>query len=137
MPAKTVDFGVVRKLALELPNVEDATSPRGVGFKVNGRLLACEAIHSSAERNSLMVRVSLDERARLLAEAPDAYYVTKHYLKHPAVLVRLQRIRRDVLRNLLATAWAFVSEKTDGGITPISKRRIRRPKPRTKSKAVR
>ena len=136
MPAKAMDFGVVRKLALELPNVEDATSPRGVGFKVNGRLLACEAIHSSAEPSSLMVRVSLDERTRLLAEVPDACYVTEHYLKYPAVLVRLQRVRRDVLRNLLATAWAFVSEQTGGeGKRRVAKRRVRRPQ--TKLKAVR
>jgi hypothetical protein len=131
----SVDIGVVRKLALELPNVEHATSPRGVGFKVNGRLLACEAIHSSAEPNSLMVRVSLTERARLLAEAPDACYVTEHYLKHPAVLVRLQRLRRDELRNLLATAWAFVTEQTGGEVKRVAKRRVR--KPRTKLKAVR
>ena len=137
MPAKAVDFGVVRKLALELPNVEDATSPRGVGFKVGGRLLACEAIHSSAEPNSLMVRVSLDERARLLVEAPDACYVTGHYLKHPAVLVRLQRVRRDALRNLLATAWAFMSEKSGGGAKPVAKRRIRPPSRRTKLKTLR
>jgi hypothetical protein len=90
MPAKAVDFDVVRKLALELPNVEDATSPRGAGFKVGGKLLACERYMALRSRTPYMVRVSLDERARLLAEAPDVCYVTEHYLKHPAVLVRLR-----------------------------------------------
>ncbi len=128
MPTKTVDVSVVREIALGLPNVEDATSPRGVGFKVGGRLLACQAIHKSAEPDSFMVRVSCDERARLLADDPDAYYVTQHYLKHPAVLVRLSRVKRDALRKLLGTAWVFVSEKsvTAGGVRAVVKRRTHR-----------
>jgi len=137
MPAKALDLSDVRTLALTLPSVEDATSPRGAAFRVGGRLLACEAIHESAEPNSLMVRVSLDERARLLVEAPDSYYVTEHYLKHPAVLVRLARLHRDALRNLLATAWLFVSEKsaTTGDDRPPAKRRTQRAKPRSKRRA--
>jgi hypothetical protein len=134
MPARTVDLSVVRAFALRLPNVEDASSARGAGFKVGGRLLACEALHKSAEPNSLMVRVSFDERVRLLAGAPDTYYVTEHYLKHPAVLVRLSRLGRDGLRNLLATAWIFVSEKSAKKVAakPVAKRRMQRAKPRGK-----
>jgi hypothetical protein len=126
MPAKPVDLAVVRRLALKLPNVEDATSARGTGFTVAGRLLACEAIHKSAEPNSLMVRVSLDERARLIAHDPSAYYVTKHYLPYPAVLARLSRMSRSTLRDLLATSWLFVSEKAAGGkAKPVETRRAR------------
>ena len=124
MPAKPVDLDIVRQLALKLPNVEDATSARGTGFTVAGRLLACEAIHASAEPNSLMVRVSLNERARLIAEDPSAYYVTKHYMSYSAVLVRLSRMSRSALRDLLATSWLFVSEKADGGkAKPVETRR--------------
>lgn len=126
MPAKPVDLAVVRQLALRLPNVEDATSARGTGFTVAGRLLTCEAIHESAEPNSLMVRVSLNERARLIAEDPSAYYVTKHYVSYPAVLVRLSRMSRSALRDLLAMAWVFVSEKPGGGkAKPVETRRAR------------
>ena len=32
-----------------------------------------------------------------------------HYVNHPAVLVRLPRIRRESLRKLLGMAWRFVS----------------------------
>jgi hypothetical protein len=48
---------------LGLPDVEDVTSPRGFGFKARGKLLACQAIHGSAEPDTLMVRVSMTERA--------------------------------------------------------------------------
>jgi hypothetical protein len=50
-----IDIDVVRTLARLLPDVAESTSPRGTGLKVRGRLLACEAIHTSAEPNSLMV----------------------------------------------------------------------------------
>lgn len=124
---RAVGFTDVRKLALELPNVEDATSPRGVGFKLGGRLLACEAIHKSAEPDSLMVRVSLAQRAQLLAELPHACYVTPHYVNHPAVLVRLARIDREALRNVLGAAWVFVSEKAvnSGARSAVAKQRVR------------
>jgi hypothetical protein len=133
VPAKAVDFSVVRELALALPNVEDATSPRGVAFKVGGRLLACQAIHRSAEPDSLMVRVTLEERARLLADSSDACYVTDHYLKHPAVLVRLSRVSRRALRDLLAIAWIFVSEKSanaEDARAAVTRRAHRRKRPR-------
>jgi hypothetical protein len=120
-----VDVDVVRTLALQLPNVEDASSPRGAGFKVGGRLLACAATHQSAEPNSWMVRIGLEERARLLADSPDAFYVTGHYEKHASVLVRLARVDRDALRNVLGIAWAFVSEKAVKPGARSSKRRVR------------
>ena len=58
----------------------------------------------SAEPGSLAVRVSYDDRAELLAAAPDIYYVTDHYLNYSAVLVRLSRVTPDVPRDLLGMA---------------------------------
>jgi hypothetical protein len=98
-----------------------------VAFKLGGRLLACRAIHKSAEPDSLMIRVSVEERARLLADSPDICYVTAHYLQHPAVLVRLSRVSRRALRELLGVAWVFVREQsaTAGRDAVPSKRRAR------------
>lgn len=56
-----------------------------------------------------MVRVGFDDRAELLAAAPDVYYVTDHYLNYNAVLVRLSRITQDVLRDLLGMSHKFVT----------------------------
>jgi hypothetical protein len=70
-------------------------------LKVRGKLLACVPTHRSAEPNSLVVRVGFDDRAELLAAAPDIHYVTDHYLGYSAVLVRLSRVTPDVLRDLL------------------------------------
>lgn len=78
-------------------------------LKVCGELLACMAIHKSAEPGSLAVRIDFDQRAGLLADEPETYYVTDHYVNHPVVLVRLSRIRIDQLRELLNSARRFVT----------------------------
>lgn len=77
-------------------------------LKVKGKMFVCMASHSSAEPESLVVRVGLDERAELLAEDPEVYYITDHYQDYTGVLVRLTRAREDVLRGLVASAYRFV-----------------------------
>lgn len=62
------------------------------------------AAHVSAEPQTLVVRVEPDERGWLLEDAPDTYYLTDHYRKYPVVLVRLARVNRDALRDLLAVS---------------------------------
>jgi hypothetical protein len=107
----SLDFDAVREIALTLPGVEESTTSRGTSLKVAGRLLACPAIHGSAEPSSLMVRVSAEERERLLATEPGTYYLTEHYVGYPAILVRLPRVSADALRDLLASAAQQIGEK--------------------------
>ena len=80
-------------------------------LKVRGNLLACMAIHKSAEPDTLGVRIDFDQRAALLAEAPETYYLTAHYENYPVVLVRLSQIRIDQVRDLLSSAYRFVTSK--------------------------
>ena len=109
MPRSTINFDTVRKIGLALPGVEESTAYGSSALKVHGKLLACVPKNRSAEPNSLMVRVGFDDRAELLAAAPDVYYVTDHYLNYSAVLVRLSRVTPDVLRDLLGMAHKFVT----------------------------
>jgi hypothetical protein len=60
----------------------------------------------SAEPDSLAVSIDFDQRAEFLAEAPDVYYLTDHYVNYPVVLVRLSRIHLDALKDLLGMALA-------------------------------
>jgi len=108
---KEVDFDVVREIGLELPDVVDATVRDAAALKLRGRLLACQAVHKSAEPNSLMIRVGFDERERLLAAGPDTFYMTDHYVKYPSILVRLARIDRATLTEVLQAGWRFMMEK--------------------------
>lgn len=106
-----VTFETVRDIGLTLPGVVASTSYGAMALKLHGKLLACTAVNRSAEPDSLMVRMSPDERAELIAADPDVYYVTDHYVGHNAVLVRLSRVGPDALRDLLGMACRFVARK--------------------------
>jgi hypothetical protein len=114
-------FDDVRDIGLALPGVEESTMYGSPALKLGGRLVACVACHSSAEQGSLVVRTDFEERTALLAEDPETYYLTSHYVDHPVVLVRLSRIGMDQLRDLLASARRFVlaheSRKTSGRVS--------------------
>src|SRR5437868_5201018 len=112
MPRATTTFDTVRKIALALPGVEESIAWGAPTFKVHGKLLACVPSHRSAEPGSLVVRVDFDDRAALLAEAPDVYYITDHYAGYTGVLVRLSRVTPGVLRDLLAMAHKFVTRQS-------------------------
>jgi hypothetical protein len=109
MSRSTINFDTVRKIGLALPGVEESTGYGQPALKVHGKLLACVPTHRSAEPGSLVVRVDFDDRTELLAEAPDVYYVTDHYVGYPSVLVRLSRVNPDVLRDVLGMAYKFVT----------------------------
>ena len=122
MPKKTIDFDTVREIGRALPGVEDGTAYGSPALKVHGKLLACVPAHRSAEPGSLVVRVDFDDRAELLAAAPDVYYITDHYTDYNAVLVRLARVTPDMLRDLLGMAYKFVTARTSPRV-PLGNRR--------------
>lgn len=105
-----------------MPGVKESTTYGEPALKVRGKLLACIPSHRSAEPDSLAVRVDFDDRAELLATAPDVYYVTDHYVGYNAVLVRLSRVNADVLRDLLGMAYKFVT-RDSAKRSPARKRR--------------
>jgi hypothetical protein len=123
MQRSTMNFDTVRKIGLTLPGVEASTAWGAPALKVRGKLLACVPTHRSAEPGSLMVRVDFDDRAELLAAAPNVYYVTDHYLGYSAVLVRLSRVTPDVLRDLLGMAHKFLTAADTARRSPSRNKR--------------
>lgn len=106
-------FETVRAVGLALPDVEAATRYDGSPvLKVGGCFMAGLATHRSAEPETLVVRVGFEERAWLLEDAPETYYLTDYYRSNPVVLVRLSRIDRDALRDLLSVSWRLTLPKT-------------------------
>jgi|ERR1017187_3957154 hypothetical protein len=124
MPRSTIDFDTVRKIGLALPGVEESTAYGFPALKVHGKLLACMPANRSAEPGSIAVRVDFDDRAELLAAAPDIYYVTDHYADYSAVLVRLARVNPDVLRDLLSMAHRFVTAGAAPRLPSRTRRRV-------------
>jgi hypothetical protein len=105
-------FEMVRDVGLALPDVEATTRYDGSPvLKAGGSFMAGLATHRSAEPETLVVRVSLEERESLIDDAPETYYVTDYYRSYPLVLVRLSRIDRDALRDVLSVSWRLTLAK--------------------------
>ena len=105
-------FALVRTLGLALPDVEATTRYDGSPvLKRGGSFMAGLATHPSAEPDTLVVRADQEERKWLLEDAPETYYLTDYYRRHPVVLVRLARVRRDALRDVLSVSWRLTAAK--------------------------
>jgi hypothetical protein len=114
-------FDIVRTVGLGLPGVEAATRYDGSPMlKVGGSFMAGLATHPSAEPGTLVVRYDLEARDWLLEDAPETYYVTRYYQPYPVVLVRLSRIDRDALHDLLSVSRRLTLPKTR-----LARRRVR------------
>ena len=85
----------------ELLEVERSTSYGTPALKVKGKLFA--RLKEDAER--IAVFVDFLEREALTQENPDAYIVTDHYRNHPMMLVDLEAIPRDELREVVIESW--------------------------------
>ena len=122
MPRKKIDFDTVRKIGLALPDVEEGIVYGTTALKTRGKMFACIPIHRSAEPNSLAIQIDMNRRAELIAADSATYYVPNHYVNYPCVLVRLSRVHRDELRDLLLMAWRFVTTRAK----PRVRRKTRR-----------
>ena len=98
----------VRRLALELPDTEESTSYRQPCFKVAGKTFVNMSPH---EQGALVVRAEVDEKPLLIELRPDVYYETPHYAGYPALLVRLEAIDEDELRERLIDSWLLKAPK--------------------------
>jgi hypothetical protein len=106
-----VTFEAIRKMALELDNVEEATSYGTPAFKVGGVMIA----RWRDDIGALVVRMSIEDRDALIAEDPETYFITDHYLEYPYILAKLQRVSPDAMRDLLRGAWRSASAEKKKG----------------------
>jgi hypothetical protein len=106
---KPLTFDAVRDIGRALPNTEEGTAWGTPVLRVNGTIFAGIPIHKSAEPGSLMLRVAVTDRDLLIEEQPDIYYTAAHYENYPCVLVRMARINRDALEDLVRMAHRFSS----------------------------
>jgi hypothetical protein len=92
----------VVRLASALPEVEAATWYRTPALKVAGKGFA--RLRTEAE-GGLVVMCGLDEKAALLDSGDAAFFTTPHYDGHGSIIVELERVDVDQLRELLEEAW--------------------------------
>ncbi len=92
-----VAFEIARRMALALDRAEEVSSYGTPGFKVGGVLFA--RLHQNLE--ALVVRIDFEQCAALMEADPETYFITDHYLNYEWILVRLDCVDPDALRDLL------------------------------------
>lgn len=98
----------VRELALALPGAHEGTSYGTVAFRVKDKLFA----RVLEDGVSVVVKVTFDQREVLVDSAPDTFVVTPHYQGYAWVVVRLEEIDRELLREVLTEAWRIAAPRT-------------------------
>jgi hypothetical protein len=114
-----VDPETLRRLALALPEAEDASAEKGFAFRVRGgkgfAWTFQERLAPKKPRRPkvgvLAVRCDLETKEMLISAAPERFFDDDHYRGYPAVLVRLDAIDADELGPLLSGAWRLTAPK--------------------------
>ncbi|HEV2999150.1 MAG TPA: MmcQ/YjbR family DNA-binding protein [Solirubrobacteraceae bacterium] len=106
----------VRRIALALPETDERLVRGLRQWRVRDRLFVwerplrradLEALGDAAPDGPILgARVEhLVAKEALLADAPDLFFTTPHFDGYPAVLVRLDRIAREGLEEVVTEAW--------------------------------
>jgi len=62
-------------------------------------------------RTVVCVRCSQEDKAELIASRPEAFFATAHFAGYPAVLIWLDEIDADELREVVTDAWVVQAPK--------------------------
>jgi hypothetical protein len=107
----------VRRIALALPAAEEHPSARGRAFwQVKGKSFAWErplrgtelqALGDSAPDGPILAAwvEHLGAKEVLLGDKPEVFFTTPHFDGHASVLIRLEKIDREELSEVLIEAW--------------------------------
>jgi hypothetical protein len=99
----------VRRIALSLPEAEETGAKEKPSYRVRGKPFAWRSrVQDGA---TLAIRVDREEKPLILESRPDLYFVTPHYSGYPAVLVHLDAIDVDELRERIEDAWLIQAPK--------------------------
>jgi hypothetical protein len=91
-----------------LPEVEESTWFGTPSLKVRKKSMC----RLRTDPDALVVRVlDLGDREALLQGDPDVFFTTPHYDGWPYVLVRLDRVSPEILRELVEDAWRTQAPK--------------------------
>ena len=114
------EWSDVRDVCLDLPDTVEDPERR---WKVHGRAFVFERPLRRADRAHLGASAphdaplgawvpDLPTKDALLASSPDVYLTTPHFDGYPVVLVRLDAIAPDELREVVLDAWLARAPRT-------------------------
>ena len=92
-----------------LPEVEESTWFRTPALKVRGKSFC----RMKEDGETLVIQViDLEDKEALLRSDPEVFFTTPHYDGYAYVLVRLDRIGREQLAELVEDAWRLRAPKS-------------------------
>ena len=117
------DAETVRRLAMALPEVRDASEGARLAFEIEGRGFAwtyLERVDPKRPRvprpDVLAIRCELPRKELLIEAAPRVFFDDDHYRGFPAVLTRLAAVDEAELAALIVAAWRLRAPKRLGGV---------------------
>ncbi len=93
----------VRAIALSLPGTTEEQWYETPGYKVAGKGFL--RLRTEAEGGLVVFVSDIGEKEAPLTSGSDAFYTTPHYDGWPVVLVDLDKIDRNELRELITDSW--------------------------------
>jgi hypothetical protein len=115
---RVASWETVCDLLAALPGTEQGRLHDNPAVRVRGKLVAylpsnrrSRPDHAADHEEFLVVKTDFAERAALLEQDPETFFVTPHYQDYPGVIVRLATVRPDQLRELLTEAWRRVAPR--------------------------
>jgi hypothetical protein len=100
------DWETVKALGAELPDVDVDRWYGTPALKVAGKGFA-----RLREDGALVVMIDILEREALMQSDPETFYITPHYQDWPAMLINLERVDPEELRELLIESWRLKAPK--------------------------
>jgi hypothetical protein len=102
-----VTFDTVCELARDLPGVEIGTAYGTPALRVRKKVMA----RLREDGETLAIRMEFGDREFHLQTNPEVFYITDHYAGYPMILVRLAKVDREELRELVHGAWRMIAPK--------------------------
>ena len=102
----SVSFDDVREIALGLPEVRDGITHGSPSFYLGKKFLGVRG-----ENGILIMKSAIVERDLLCQLEPEKYFITDHYVPFDYVLVRMDKVDKDEIRDLFHKAWRRLALK--------------------------
>ncbi len=90
-----------KRIALELPETEESTWYRTPAVKVRDKSF----VRLKEDGEDIVLMVDMLEREALMQAEPDVFHITPHYQHYPAMLVRLESVDLEQLREQMTESW--------------------------------
>ena len=95
------DWETAKALGLELPDTVEGTSYGTPALKVRDKMFT----RLREDGETLVVWTDFLEREALTQGDPETFFITPHYEDYPLVLIALERVDAEELRELLIESW--------------------------------